>query len=389
MSVREKDYRSEAEALLRQPEGSLPLLLMLDRLHRYGVWRRGNTNPRGSLTAPAKPLLDENLMGRVLFYVGEEMEPETCRKALLVIGQWGGKGCLAKPIRMLQSEKTDSDTRFYCLSAIRTIGGPGAVAAIAQVLKSGEPDLQEAAINAIIDLATGGSKSDIDLATDASSVAAPGTMEPKIAAELSAALSELSERTSAPFNMRYRAVDTLEYLRGKAALPPEDTIPGPNQDQNGDDIIAMLARAAAIWRVPNGVPEIGLEFAFGVGEEPAGAGSISPEAQFVHSDGHEQTVRVRVFPILDPKKSRLQTLGPCIYLSQDQTVVVSLEIPDEVFPEDVAELSVHAVTSDGREWPASETVTRGESQTPLEFAIPDAFRRLWSDAPRLILRETR
>ena len=363
MPINEKDYRSEAEALLAQPEGSLPPLRMLERLHRWGVWKRGSIHPRGSLTASAASLLGANLIKRILFYVGPEIDPETCRKALLALGQWGGEECLDVPIGMLQSEKTDPKTRRYCLSAIRTIGGPRAVSAIAEVLKSGDRDMHEAAIKAILDLATGGSPSDIESAMAGGVGETVRALEPHVADELSAVLSELSERESIAFNVRYQAVDTLEYLKEMGRRSKVVAFEPPSRQARRTE--------------PRLVIDVPLPLAAGDPEQPP---VLPPEAiaadfEFdpVRAEGQTEAMYIAVLPIEAEYKNDVKEGPPLVYQTGHQTLMLVLKAMRGALPRDVSSVHVRAVKVDGTpETPLNDQplVVGGESQT-FEFRLSD------------------
>jgi len=354
MSASKIDYQSEAEALLKQPEGSLPPLQMLDRLHRYGVWSRGNINPRGSLTAPADALLNADLMKRILSFVDDNVARDLRQKALLAVGQWGGEESLAKPIKMLESDTTDSETRFYCLSPIRTVGGPEAVAAIAHVLKSGGSDLLESAINAILDLATGGSASDID--------SPPNARRAKAAcAELSSALIKLSERKSLAFNLRYRVVDTLEYLKEIGLLvtePPSREEESEGQTVEGQTVLVIKPKSREVDNPNREKPllwnELDLPLAAG---EPEVApdlppGTIAAGVEFdppIQAQGRTGEMHIALLPIEDEYKDDVTKISEHpVYQTKQGTIMVVLQAFRHELPQGVSRVCVKARGADGK-----------------------------------------
>ncbi len=389
------DFQHEAEKLLNRLDGSSPPLEILEQLHRYGVWVRGSIRPRGSFAASAASPFS-HLMPRVLFLIGSGVEKEICRKALLVIGQWGGAECLADVIQLLWSPDTDSDTRLYCLSAIRNIGGPRAVMTIARVLGSGEPDLQESAISAILDLATGGSASDIDSATNSVPASIPAqTLAPEVAIELMRALTDLSENLSAPFKLRFRVTDTLMYLQTSGLLKPVTSQRAVATDKASSSALALHTSTGYSETDPlrHGLQHhhpwldaVALPAVSGGGRPRRDDDSVTVEVPLIRADGHEENVVVKVLPITDFSKRGLEQVGPRIYLSQDKTVVILMQIPEKIFPDYVAAIRVSAIV-DETEARADMTLTPGAPTAVLEFEIPEAFRSDWCENPQLRLRE--
>jgi len=217
------DHQAEAEELIEKLRGQpsvTEVARILEQVHRLGVWSRGSILTRGSLSVPAPPRLTIEKLKLVRTFVQKGLG-ESCHKALLVVGQWAGEESLDEPIALLgdphMDKEMDGETPSYCLSVLRYIGGPKAVAAIVNVLNgsTGDDSLRLAAIRAIRDLASGGSVSDIDtIANPAAGIPSVVMLHSELLSHLHSALDRICEDSSFSFSLRFHAAEALELLAG-------------------------------------------------------------------------------------------------------------------------------------------------------------------------------
>lgn len=367
MQTMETAYEREAAELMQNLGPSPPTVDILERLYRLGVWSRGSILPRGTLLQPAiSRSHDGKKIELLLSFLRPKGDNEIRTKILLVLGQWGGPECLRPIAEILLSRETDSVTRLYCLSAIRNIGGLVAVKSLIKALTLPDTEVQDAAISAIVDLATGGSPSDLDSAT--SIVAHFGSMQPlspKLSAELAGALERL-QTSSIPLAVRFRAKEALEYLSEAGIINPEATGPAS---------------------VPAGSLYPRLRLALGVPTESEPGGASAIRIPLIRKDGRKGEVEAEVLP--DAGAEGVQPLGNLLYLSVNNNIVVMLRIPEALFPEGIAVLHVSAVVNDGTliQPEDGSTLRRGGETGVFEFPIPENFLVEWCKRRQFVLTE--
>jgi hypothetical protein len=356
--MQSNDYLARVEDLfggLACP--SPPVLEILEKLHRFGVWSLGGAHPRGSLTAAARNRLPSpDQVESLWVWADIRFGGAICRKALLAIGQWGGQESLHRTTEMMEAPQTDAETQLYCIAPLRNIGGPKAVRALARALSNDRPEIQDAAMSAILDLAA----ADSSVTKRVQSAAAVDALR-----ELRAALTGLQGRIPAPLHLRPQALKVLAYL-GKTGLL-ESAPMGP--------LSSVWDQQA--WRGVEGGPL----------KPDDAAGAVTVPVLLERADRREEEVPVKIIPMPEPELNGFERVRPFVYVSQDHTVVIIMQIPEEIFPEGIAAIRVSAVVGDGTEARAEKALTRGAPTAVLEFRIPEAFRNEWCEKPEFRLRE--
>ena len=349
------EYLGRVEDLFRElARPSPPVLDILEKLHRFGVWSQGGVKTRGSLTAAAENRLpDPRQIESLWLWADSRAGSDICQKALLAIGQWGGQESLHRTIELMQAPETDAETKLYCVAPLRNIGGPEAVRALARALSDVRPEMQNAAMSAILDL------------TAAELSAKRPEPAPALEAlqELQAALAGLLGSMPAPLHLRPQAMTVLANLEKSGLLGFASVGPVSSVSQRQ-------------WAALYGGPP----------KPDDAAGSVTVPMPLVRAGGRKEEVAVKILPIPEPEKRGYERVAPLIYLSQDLTVVITMQIPEEIFPEGVVAIRVSAVTGDGTETRAEKALMRGVPTAVLEFDIPEAFRSEWCEKPRFLLR---
>ena len=131
------------------------------QLSRLGVWTRGSIRTRGSLRAPAQNRLPEpEKLPDVVRCLQDTDKGVRCQVAL-ALGEWGNEEAARVLSQLLQTE-TDEEVQLYCVTALRTIGGPLAAEGLRQAAENGTEAVRDAAITAIEELVTGGPVDDTE-----------------------------------------------------------------------------------------------------------------------------------------------------------------------------------------------------------------------------------
>jgi len=373
MGTSETEYMREVDESMKDLRGgSTPPIDTLERLYRLGVWSRGSILPRGTLSlATANRLPDPNEIELIVFWL-ESGPSEIRRKAALVVGQWGGKECIAGLRKVLTNAETDSVTRRYCICALRNIGGPEAVAAVIGVMKSRDSEVQDAAISALVDLATGGSPSDIDSITDLRvPVGSAQALSAESRIELEKALDDIQKRDSTPLALRFRAAEAFAFLSEIGVLGPVE-VPVAAA---AIDLSAPLYGGSreALYGGPKGnqAPKSGTKM----------------QVPWLRPDGGKQEVEIEILP--PDEADRLQSSEDLCYLGGNQRVIVTLRIYEQLFPKGVAALHVSAVSGDGTLVPPDASnatvLIKEDGARTFEFAMPAEALPEWLKRPRFLL----
>jgi HEAT repeat protein len=198
-------------------------------LSRLGVWTRGSVRTRGSLTTAAKNRLPEpGKLAELASCLGDANKAVRCQVAS-VLGEWGGQDAAVALRRLLQSDP-DEDVRLYCITALRTIGGPAAIEGLRYAMENGTDAIREAAILGIEELATGGRVEDTEGPIASGPIQARATIRTRGAVRargkaqkesgrsiidgVVSALEHARDDDAAPEYLRLRADEVLGYLRG-------------------------------------------------------------------------------------------------------------------------------------------------------------------------------
>ena len=136
-------------------------LLAATALARLGVRIRGNLSPRGSLTDSARGRRELEEADRIRLLLERAETPQLRCQIAIALGEWGGEGA-ARALAGILHDDENTQVRFYCVSALRTIGGQIALNALCETAESASPEVRDAAIAAVRDLATGGRIDDTD-----------------------------------------------------------------------------------------------------------------------------------------------------------------------------------------------------------------------------------
>ncbi len=161
--VRQRVYVQECKNLLArllQP-GNADRADIAEQLAKRGVWRRGSIHPRGTLTNASE--LDENWPKpedlSAFAQLLDDPDPELRVKVASALGEWGGEkeaGALHAVLQKRLGSAEDEQLQFSCITALQTIGGPVAVAALRAAAERGVDDVRMASLNALETLATDG-----------------------------------------------------------------------------------------------------------------------------------------------------------------------------------------------------------------------------------------
>jgi hypothetical protein len=131
----------------------------VDRLARLGVWNRRGTRPRGTpWEAAAVALPHPDRLGELVAALGDP-DPAVQSQAAAALGYWGDES-VVDPIAAWLRAGTDETLRTYGLAALQTIGGPAAVAALAEAAGDPAPAVAQAAVEGLEALLTGGCTDD-------------------------------------------------------------------------------------------------------------------------------------------------------------------------------------------------------------------------------------
>lgn len=368
-------YTQEVEKMIGNLRETSAPEESLDRLHRLGIWSRRSIVPRGSLfRAAANRLSNAGEIQLILFWLRDAPD-EIRRKAALVIGQWGGEECIGPLAEALREKDIDPVTRLYCLSALRNIGGPRVVEAMVDALRSTDSDVQDAALSAVVELATGGSVSDTESPRDLGVLAdVDDTLPTLVREELRSALSMVAGEAPAKSALRYRAVGTLEFLEQAGLFQPE---PVPSIR-----LFEPFHLPAAF--IPQGVGQGGLISLGTLTERREATGWVSA---YLAKSGAVEEVKMEILPPANAAQLRPLVDG-LFYWSVNNRVVVTLRIPHESIPADTAELRASVVVP-GVESPIPShdlsAVLRPDSEDVFEFDIPPSRVEVWCREPKFFL----
>jgi hypothetical protein len=124
-------------------------------LSRLGVRTRGSIRPRGTLDmSPNNRLPDPEKIADALQCL-EDGDQAVRSQVALALSEWGGEETAAAIRRILESDPNES-VQLYCITALRTIGGPTSAEGLRKAAVNGTEAVRDAAISAVEDLATGG-----------------------------------------------------------------------------------------------------------------------------------------------------------------------------------------------------------------------------------------
>jgi len=136
-----------------------------------GISLRGSIRSRGSLVGSAAQRLPDSHALREMASCLNDADKSVRSQVALALGEWGGEDAAVALKRLLEME-TDADVQLYCVTALKTIGGPVAVAALGDIAASGEraETIRSAAIRAIEELASGKVREDTERSGPAGSL---------------------------------------------------------------------------------------------------------------------------------------------------------------------------------------------------------------------------
>jgi hypothetical protein len=133
-----------------------------DQILRFGISSRGTGAPRGNLLHSAETRVPSDDLDGVAALMEKSVDPEFRQQVALVLGEWGGEHEAQKLVEAVQREgwQTPDQEQFalHCVSALKSIGGRGALQALCDLLRNGSVPIQLSTLNAIEELATGGSE---------------------------------------------------------------------------------------------------------------------------------------------------------------------------------------------------------------------------------------
>lgn len=133
-----------------------------DQILRFGISSRGTGAPRGNLLRAAETRVHSNDLDGVAALIEKSVDSELRQQVALVLGEWGGEREAQKLVEALQREgwQTPVQEQFalHCISALKSIGGRVALQALCDLLRNGSVPIQLSTLNAIEELATGGSE---------------------------------------------------------------------------------------------------------------------------------------------------------------------------------------------------------------------------------------
>jgi HEAT repeat protein len=140
----------------------------------------------------------------------------------LALGEWGD-GRAVEPLARVLVGDPEELVRLYALAALRQLGGPTALEALARAAEEGPEGVRTAAVAAIEDLATGGRRDDseppeMDSRTRGAirtrGNPARGTGRTELLDRVADTLERVRGDAAAGEYLRRRAADVLGYLRG-------------------------------------------------------------------------------------------------------------------------------------------------------------------------------
>lgn len=196
-------------------------------LVRIGIFTRRSVRSRGSLIVAAQNRLPQRgKLPNLLKSLHSSDRAVRCQVAL-ALGEWGGEEVATPLVNTLMSDH-DEQVKLYCITALRTVGGPTVAAALAEVAVNSSDRIRSAALEALEELATAGGRVEESERPPAPAkakvmrsfavLAKPGTgrraRRRDAVHKVVTALERLRSDGSAPRLLRDRADDILEYVRG-------------------------------------------------------------------------------------------------------------------------------------------------------------------------------
>ncbi len=130
-------------------------------LTRLGVSERGSVRVRGSFSKTADHRLSSTVLQKIALCLADSDSGLRCQAAL-ALGEWGGPDTILPLQRLLEGE-SDQEVQLYCITALRILGGSGAIVALNGAMQSTDEAVCAAAISAIEDLVLGGRRDDTEL----------------------------------------------------------------------------------------------------------------------------------------------------------------------------------------------------------------------------------
>ncbi|HEX3681756.1 MAG TPA: HEAT repeat domain-containing protein [Bryobacteraceae bacterium] len=371
---REKEYTQEAADLIRSQREGTPELEVLERLFRLGVWSRGSTLPRGTLFVSAAARLSEDLIATLLQWLAKHPADAAGHKVLLAIGQWAGPNCFDALQSVIRKAGKDTETLYYCISALRFIGGPRAGDLLVDLMKIPDERVQKEAISSVMDLATGGSVSDTDSAASVP-LSPPQPLEELLHLRLGQTLDRLRQSSSLSLALRLRAEEAMAWLVRNGFLIPVDA-PATAAASNFEAIRAYLPDVFS-WAWSS---VLNVVSPFRGGPEEDKTVSYMP----VSLKGRESRAVLAIHPLPAPEGADVLVPG-IFYLSVNKRLVANIGLREDPLPEKVTALRVSVALGE------SEVDAHGEplilkpgEQSVAEFAIPEDSLRAWCNQPTFV-----
>ena len=198
-------------------------------LSRLGVRTRGSIRPRGLFNETPKNRLPEPEKIKAMVQYLKDQDQEVRNQVALALGEWGGEE-ESRALSQILSADPDEDMQLYCITALRTVGGPTAAEALRQAALKGTEAVRGAAISALEDLVTGGridctEGPDIPLQPEASTVRVSGAVrtrgaiqtrggaETYLVSNVADTLQQVRNDKAASDYLRLRAEEVLRYFR--------------------------------------------------------------------------------------------------------------------------------------------------------------------------------
>lgn len=198
-------------------------------LRRLGVWSRGSVRTRGSLTRTAKRRLPQPAQLDKIIRCLKDADDRVRSQLAVALGEWGGEESATALAELLRAE-TNEAVQLYCINGLASIGGSVALRGLQHAIQHGTAAVQDAAISAIEELATGGRLDD----TDNSSFTAPAAertrgavrvrgavrtrgavtrgREPNAVKGVRVALEDVRRDRRASKYLRHRAAEVMGYI---------------------------------------------------------------------------------------------------------------------------------------------------------------------------------
>jgi hypothetical protein len=400
---REKEYMQEAEDLIRNHRESAPELDVLERVFRLGVWSRGSTLPRGTLFMPAAARLGEDSIAVLLKWLDQNPTAAAGHKVLLAIGQWGGTNCFDAIASAIRNAGRDTSTLLYCISALRLIGGPQGGNFLVDLMKIPDESVQKEAISAVMDLATGGSASDIDSATSVP-LSSQQPLEDLLHLRLGQTLDTLRHSTGLPLAVRLKAEGATAWLVRNEFLKPVSDLPEIPEDAplpwfpgissaGTDSVIHGAAQRRPVGRLAlhsKATPNQRI-WAWRPALNAAGGVRGGPQEEKtvyyvpVNLKGGEFRAILTIHPL--PAPERADVLVPEIfYLSVNKRIVANIGLREDPLPEKITALRVSAGLGEVEvDAYGDPLILKPGEQRVAEFAIPEDSLHEWCDHPKFVL----